>query len=184
MVHAATHPSGTLAKVSTNAARDAAFAAKTNADTVLNAERPWLFMVPSNGTDDPRTSWIKISVINRGRTPAEIVNFIGDFNFIDPENLPETPKYKLTGMELSHKRYLAPGDPPFQVYDFDCGAIMSDTQWKKLREEMKRLVFFGRVVYRDLIKREDHETRFCYFLSPVEWVGLIMCGPPEWNRHT
>ena len=36
----------------------------------------------------------------------------------------------------------------------------------------------------DLITREEHETRFCYFLSPNPGVGLVMTGPRNYNQHT
>jgi hypothetical protein len=163
----------------------AANAAFLNAQAVINSERPWLFMVTNKPEQDPLKTWVRFSVVNRGRTPAEVTFFSGDFTYSHPDSLKPSPTYALEGNEFAHKKYLVPDDPPLEVYDFACGAILQDDdRWKTMRRDGVRLFFFGHVLYRDLITREEHETRYCYWLSPAEWVGLIIGGPPEWNKHT
>jgi len=61
---------------------------------------------------------------------------------------------------------------------------MPDEMWEAMNKKNQRLTFLGHVVYKDLITRADHETRFCFFLSPNPGVGLIITGPRHYNRHT
>jgi hypothetical protein len=111
-------------RIATEAAKVTADAALQNAQSIVNSERPWLFMVFPKPEAVPRETWVHFSVANRGRTPAEITFFVSEFAFDDPDALPAIPKYKMPNREFAHKRYLAPGDPPLEIYDFDCRVIM------------------------------------------------------------
>jgi hypothetical protein len=167
------------------ATEEAATAAKINSQAIINAERPWLFIATSEPKPDPRNTIAQFRVINRGRTPAEVLIFTGAFMFSDMNSLPAVPTYGLEGQQFSHTKYLAPDDP-LEIYSFNCESVMQEEDWKRITNEREYLVFFGHVVYRDLITREEHETRYCYWLSPAPWVGLIIGGHPggEWNKHT
>jgi hypothetical protein len=177
----------TILEGSVAAAEKSAEAAKLNAQAVINSERPWLFIKTSDPGQSPRTAIVTFTFINRGRTPAEVTAHYVDRFFCIPDNLPPVPEYPLAGYELSHKLYLAPEDT-FSLDSLN-SRDFSDDAWKEASipnagGRYKWLVFQGHVVYRDLITREQHETRFCYFLSPNAWVGLIPCGPPGYNQHT
>jgi hypothetical protein len=169
------------------ATKTAADAALKNAQAVINSERPWLFIKTSDPVQYPKTSTVTFAAVNRGRTPAEITAHHVDRFFVDLESLPPMPVYPLAGYELSHKRYLAPRDR-FILDSFD-GCDYSIKDWEQANTmdaegRMKLLVFQGHVVYRDLITREQHETRFCYFLSRKAWGGLLLGGPSGYNDHT
>jgi hypothetical protein len=86
-------------------------------------------------------------------------------------------------LELKYRRYIAP-DATFEIYDFNCSTAVLDEMWTDFGSRRERLTFIGRVIYRDVVKGEEHETRFCYFLSPYGGVGLIMDGPRSYNQHT
>ena len=174
-----------VAKQSADAAKASADAALLNARAVVNSERPWLFMTINEAKQVPLDTWVRFGVVNRGRTPAEVTFFIGDFTWAEPETMEPTPKYPAAGREFSHKKYLATDDT-LGIYDFPCRTILQngEDEWRLNNQQGKRLVFFGHVLYRDLITREEHETRYCYWLSPADWVGLIIGGPPGWNEHT
>ncbi len=176
------------AKTAAESSAKNAESARLNAQAVINSERPWVFIKLNEPVQNPRETQIKFTAINRGRTPAEVTLYTADFIFAHPESLASIPTYPLAGHELAHKKYLPQGDS-FEVYEFDCRTVMESQQWSNLNQpnqqgEVKRFVFIGHVLYRDLITREEHETRFCYWLSPAPWIGLIVGGPPEYNKHT
>jgi|SRR5277367_3529677 len=156
-------------------------AALLNAQAIINSERPWIFVEPSEGTSalDPKKAHVRILGRNKGRTPAEVTVISCNFNWYPYDwQYPDEPTY--AAEELKYKNYPAPGDEPFEAYEFDCSQILTDADWKGT----KRLTFTGHIVYRDLITKEEHETRFCYFLSPVPMVGLVRTGPRNYNQHT
>jgi hypothetical protein len=172
------------------AARDAvvetgknASAALLNADAIIRSERPWIFVEESEGTKavEPKRAHVRILARNKGRTPAEVTVNSCTFAFLAYDwAFPDEPTYPKE--ELLYRNYVAPAEEPFEVYDFDCLQILDDGGWKELGT--KRLTFTGHIVYRDLITKEEHETRFCYFLSPVPMVGLVRTGPRSYNQHT
>ncbi len=162
--------------------KSAAEAALLNAQAVINAERPWIFVAESKSRKaiDHRKADVQIFGKNSGRTPAEVIVIACDAAFRSyDKDFPDEPWYPQ--VELKYKKYVAP-EETFDVYDYDCALVLTEEMWESVKGQ--RLTFTGRVVYRDLITREEHETRFCYFLSPVATVGLIMCGPRNYNQHT
>jgi hypothetical protein len=179
LLTAATFVIAIYAVVQASGAKASAKAALLNAQALINSERPWLFMTTNKPEINPRKNWFHISVVNRGRTPAEVTFYLGEFVFADPDSLSDTPTYRLAGHEFAHKKYLSPVDPPLEVYDFDCQMIIDDEQWRINTRDRKRLIIFGHVLYRDLITRDDHETRFCYLMSPVEGIGLSLEAHPN-----
>jgi hypothetical protein len=161
-------------------------AALANAKAVVNSERPWIFIEieKSANVGSPRKANVKIFGKNNGRTPAEVTVMTCEFAFLPEANFPYTtypdePVYPQT--ELTYKNYVAAGKT-FDVYSFDCSSCVTDETWQEMKGQ--RLTFTGHVVYQDLITGDKHETRFCYFLSPVPMVGLIQCGPRNYNQHT
>ncbi len=174
-----------ISRESVEVARDSAKAALLNAQAVINSERPWIFTSARVKGQDLRHAFISFTATNRGRTPAEVTAISGSFTFADPDAMDWTPKYPMAAYELAHKQYLTT-DGHMAISDingFDC-SIFGNERWDEVNAEGKRLVFYGHIVYRDLITREEHETRYCYWLSPLQGVGLIVGGPPEWNKHT
>lgn len=162
-------------------------AAALTAQAIVNSERPWLFVGTSEPVMDPRKTQVQFKVTNRGRTPAEVLIYTGEFMFSTLDSLSVSPKYGLEGQQFSHTKYLVPGDS-FEVYSFDCGILIEEEHWAQMNRKQppEYIVFFGHVVYRDLMTREQHETRYCYWLSPHPSIGLIKGGHPggEWNKHT
>lgn len=94
---------------------------------------------------------------------------------------PEEPPYRNT--ELAYLKYVGPGEP-FTIEDFNLRLERTDETWEEMNKRNERLLFIGHVVYLDLFTEQEHETRFCYFLSPNPGVGLVMTGPRHYNRHT
>jgi hypothetical protein len=163
-------------------AEKSAEAALLNARAIINAERPWMIIEPTPIPNAPWSGYVSLDAYNRGRTPAEITNYQGDFFFHGfEEEFGLEPTF--APLERLYRQYISPGNR-VSVYGFDIGASLPQDQWQWMHKERKRLYFKGRIVYRDLITREEHESRFCYWLSPAEGVGLIMGGDRNWNKYT
>jgi hypothetical protein len=169
-------------RIAAEAAKDSASAALKNAQAIVDAERPWVFIEHSAGTQtgDPRNAHIQIVGRNRGRTPAKVTVIACDFAFRAYNwEFPSEPEYPK--VELLYRNYVAPGEP-FDVYDFNCATVLTDELWESYKGQ--RLTITGHVVYRDVFTDVEHETRFCYFLSPVPMVGLLRCGPRNYSEQT
>ncbi len=192
-----------LTRRSANAARDAANAAKDSAQAVVNSERPWLFIKITTTDAKPDQSGVSehlsfsVSFKNWGTTPAEVIGFENHPDVCaDTDDLPSPPKYQLEGHALLHTRMVPPGETwrdPGESY-FYVESFMLGDDWKAIRSSRKRLVYWGRIQYRDLIEESKtihelkkigtiHETCFCYFWSPALNEFLI-CGPLGYNKHT
>jgi hypothetical protein len=171
-----------IIRTQTFATVKAAEAALLNAQAVIKAERPWMIIEPTPIPHAPLSGYVSFDAYNRGRTPAEITNYQGDFFFhgID-EGFDLEPTF--APLERLYREYISPGNK-VSVYTFSIDGVLASDQWQWMHQEQKRLYFKGRIVYRDLITHEEHESRFCYWLSPAEGVGLIMGGDRNWNKYT
>lgn len=180
-----------FSRLNSESAKDNAIAAKASADTallhaqaIINSERPWLFITINKPVQIPWQTNVVFTATNQGRTPAEVIMWQVEWAYRESEHKWEqTPSYSMQGSEFVYKKYLAKGDA-FEVFEFNCRDIFNDDSWQEHLKTRRRLTFYGHVVYRDLITRDEHETRFCYWLSPAEWVGLIAGGPSEYHKHT
>lgn len=192
-----------LTRRSANAARDAANAAKTSSEAIINSERPWLFIkITTSDTETDENGIVKhlgfsVSFQNYGKTPAEVVFFDQHPDCIkDPDDMRFTPKYRLEGNVMVNTRMIPPGetwrDPGWSYFSPE--SFLLEDQWKDIRGSRQRLVYWGRLQYRDLIEQSKtihelkslgtiHETCFCYFWSPA-LNEFLVCGPWGYNKHT
>jgi hypothetical protein len=195
-----------VAQDAANAARDAATAAKNSSEAIVNSERPWLFITIStagssgaldqNGVLQHLTFSVKFR--NCGKTPAEVIGFDQhlDCRENDMSNLPFPPKYGLEGHVMAHTRMVPSGEVWRDIGEdsFLAEQYVLDTQWNDIRSSRKRLVYWGRLQYRDLIRESKsihelkdigliHETCFCYFWSPARNEFLVW-GHFGYNKHT
>jgi hypothetical protein len=191
-----------MTRQSANAARDAAIAATTSSQAIINSERPWLFidiLVHNQAFSDkvPEHLIFSVSFQNYGKTPAEVVGC--DHHTECLENsipLPLPPEYTNQGSVMAHTRMVPPGDKwryPGESAISATDYLLED-QWRDIRSSKKRLVHWGRIQYRDLIEEAKsihelnkvgtiHETGFCYFWSP-SLNEFLICGPVGYNKHT
>jgi hypothetical protein len=161
-------------------AKEAADAAKLSAQAVINSERALLLIEWADSAIAQIDFWAR----NCGRTPCEILHWHIDTAHPDAgDNLPDVPYYGSEGAEFLHKQWLASGSRVAIASFYGESETPADL-WQDVIHSRKRLCYVGRVKYRDMFSKEIHETRFCYFWSPVEGVGLIMCGPSGYNEHT
>ena len=192
----------TLTRVSADAARDAAIAARTSSQAIINSERPWLFIdiiVHNQAFAEgvPEHLLFSVSFHNYGKTPAEVVGWGHHTECVpEPDDMPWPPKYHNQGSVLAHTRMVPPGEKWRYPGESSIRAesYLLEDQWRDIRGSRRRLVHWGRIQYRDLIEESKtiheakavgtiHETGFCYFWSPA-LNDFLICGPVGYNKHT
>jgi len=168
-------------KVAT-AAKENADAAFMSAQAVMNAERCWLFPEVVKYSDE----CFGLQFINGGRTPAQII-VISIFPRLRPtaEELPLPPTYGMEGLSFEQVRALIPGKKwAIPDWKIKMSTDLSTEEMAALRGMSKRYVVYGIAKYVDVFRpKEIHESRFCYFYSPVI-DEMLPYGPPEYTKYT
>ena len=198
-------------KRQTKATEIAADAARLNAQAVINSERPWIVVTvrPNPATEDT----FIFQAHNRGRTPAQFISGNAEKRFVDrPGNMPIPPIY-CNECERPNNTLMMPTtefDIPFPGLDIDSfldsgekptaafavypptGAVNPESirESRSLAEKMLStndvLMFYGRIIYRDVLNRGNdsiHETRWCYAYF-TNGKRLLTDGPEEYNSYT
>jgi hypothetical protein len=181
----------TAAAAAASAAADTAQAALLHAQSIINAERPWLTMAvePTLGVQDS----FNVIATNRGRSPATITSALDQVLFAaDEAHLPAAdafspaePKSPFVPIILLPGEYAAIKTVKREEAKELCG---SDQQFVKVEAWEEKLFLRGKVVYNDLIApagKESHETNWCcWYIHGRQKSALVMVGPPEFNAHT
>ena len=179
------------AQLAAKAATETAQAALLQAQTILDAERPWVLVTaePTRGVE----SSFDITATNRGRSPATIVSALDEALFaVDEERLPGVPELKKFE---SAARFvpviLLPGESAtLKTFSRDdvralCG---TDEKFALIESWGERLFLCGKVEYHDLIAaagNEAHETRWCcWYIHGKQRSALVPAGRAEYNSHT
>jgi hypothetical protein len=163
------------------AAKESAIAALSSAKALTNSERAWLVI---RFKVDER---FHATVVNEGRTPAEVVWGDAKFSFCSNEEVDTIDVVLHTpNGEFPHRKVLVPGEEWNFFYTFNMEEIFSGEQLASVEANTHRLVLFGVIRYRDTLNESDptvHETRYCYWFDP-KTRGLSMGGPQGANKHT
>jgi hypothetical protein len=179
------------AEAAAKAAAETAQAALLQAQTILDAERPWVLVTaePTRGVE----SSFDISATNRGRSPATITSAMDEALFAaDEEHLQGVPEFrKFESAARFVPVILLPGESAtlktFSREDVKtlCG---SDEKFAAIESWNERLFLCGKVEYRDLIAiagKGAHETRWCcWYIHGKQRSALVPAGPAEYNSHT
>jgi hypothetical protein len=173
------------------AAADNAKAAKLSAQSVIDAERPWLVVqfVQTNNLSTGALPIFDITCINQGKTPALIKSVDAAFKVVtNPLELP-VPMKDLGPMVLPDLMFIVNRDS-FKVWEglrMDT-ILVSAADWAEVYIEGKFLVFFGRVEYDDVFDSGDDSkkprvTSWCYSYDPSK-SELRSYGPKGYNEYT
>jgi hypothetical protein len=135
----------------------------------IRGERAWVLVTIETAPQGLKV--FEVIITNHGRTPARIVEAMGDLKEFDKpdEHLPEKPSY-LTDM-LPARKLVAPNE---NWIVRTIGVGIKNTEQ----------IFYGYVAYRHIFDKPDdlHYTRFCYRLQPnTKWQ---VSGPPAYNDYT
>ena len=140
-------------------------------------------MIATGDSTKPVTTF---SAKNCGRTPSQIISYSFDITYLTSVDDMRVPPEYIDG-KVIHPDWLAVSDsfPIPKKAGFDRARELNDAKSSDLTKEGKRMIFWGRVVYRDSIKTDAiRETRFCYFTDPVVDGFFTIGGPAEYNKHT
>jgi hypothetical protein len=148
------------------AAKDGAAAAFSNAQAVINAERPWLMENITRSKDSDR-KWI-VSIRNAGNTPSEVVDGYWCLSLLGGTfELPAD--HKRNHFLLQNTITVKPDS--FEVTSIDM-RLYHEEAVSALLEESKLFYLHGDVVYwdtftdRSLPNAKPHVTQWCYVYSP------------------
>ena len=179
------------AETAAEAASASAQAALLHAQSIVNAERPWLLVAvePSLGIENS----FEVVVINRGRTPAQIETASEQVMIAaDETHLPATPQYQDEKPGAPRVPIiLLPGESaPLKAFSREDvkGVCGSGEQFKRIENWEEKIFIYGKVIYRDLIApagQQTHETTWCcWYIHGRQKSGLVIAGPPSYNLHT
>ena len=171
------------------AAVEAARAALLFAESQARAERPWILVSPSPmpGSGDS----FSIMATNRGRNPARIVTLAECIAIAkDETELPADPLFKTEPRAPLAPILLLPGESA-NIKSFSREEVKSvcesPEEVRRIEEWEEKIYLYGNVVYTDLAGsgKTAYETGWCcWYIHGRQKSGMIMAGPPEYNRHT
>jgi hypothetical protein len=179
------------AETAAAAAAETAQASLLHAQSILNAERPWLLISvePSLGVENS----FNVTATNRGRSPATIISTLDQTLFaVDEAHLPATPPLKETRQGVPFVPIiLLPGEYAAikTIKRDDAKALCgSDEKLRRIEAWEERIFLCGRVTYNDLIAPAGKETHLtgwcCWYIHGRQKSGLVIAGPPEYHSHT
>jgi hypothetical protein len=193
------------ARDNVQATKDSADAALLNARAVINSERAW---VDVTGIVNPEQGWIReenperyravtgsdlgfcfFRVQNKGRTPAQFISGTIDHVFVRTANdLPIPPVYH-SPFDAPNETFMTP-DAHFDPRPFvNPKAIIQHREMAdRILEPYQILIFYGQIIYEDVLGKASHETRWCYAWLDDRRV-FVRTGPDgdgfkEYNRYT
>jgi hypothetical protein len=175
--------------IQTRATKKAAESALKQANYMIASERPWMRIEPKCEKIGEHRIYT-FECVNRGKSPAIIVNKFSRFRMVafeKSDDLPTQPEYgKLAtpDWEILHQLWFMPGES-FEVDQFNTLMVLGDgaPEWKSIKELKKRLYFIGIVRYRDTLSPEIHESRYCY--AAASGGTLVPFGTSsEYNKMT
>jgi len=178
------------AEASADAATANAQAALLTAQSIINAERPWILVAvePTIGVDNSFT----LTATNRGRTPARVISVAEQTAIAASEaELPPAPAYGADQPRPIAPVILLPGETmALKVFSREDAKDFSgnDEQFKKIVDWEEKIYIYGNVSYRDLLAAADkqvHETNWCtWYIHGRVKSGLVIAGPLGYNTHT
>lgn len=188
---AAAEETSSAASAAAHAAEETAQAALLHAQSILNAERPWLTIAvePTLGVQDS----FNVIVTNRGRSPATITSALDQVLFAaDEAHLPAGSEFRTAEPKGPFAPILLlPGEyATIKTIEREDARVLcgSDEKFASIEAWEVKLFLRGRVFYKDLIApagNPAHETNWCcWYIHGRQKSALVMAGPPELNSHT
>jgi hypothetical protein len=177
-------------EVAAQAAADSAKAALLLAQAQERAERPWIMV--SAEPDPGIRDCFSIVATNRGHSPTKIVTLVdGVATASDESQLPATPVFHAEPQAPRDPILLLPGESrwikSFRRDDIKT-VVASAEDLHRVEDWQVKIYLYGRIAYADLRAPDEgrvHETSWCcWYIHGRQNSGMVMAGPPEYNRHT
>jgi hypothetical protein len=134
-----------------------------------------------------------VTATNRGRSPARIVNTVDKITTaIDQAHLPETPQYDDAAPNAALASViLLPGES-IGIKTFSRENVKSvcltEEKLNRVERWQEHILLYGKVTYKDLVTLEEKQTYesswCCWYIHGRQKSGMVMAGPPKYNRHT
>ncbi|MGD0156879.1 MAG: hypothetical protein ABSB50_12320 [Terracidiphilus sp.] len=173
------------------AAAESAKAALLLAQAQERAERPWILVAPENVPGTPDS--FHVVAVNRGKSPARIASLSDGLAFITDEAKLSTAAVFKGGepAAFTAAMILLPGESTI-IKSFRRDEVKSICESPehllRVEEWQEKIYLLGTVTYADLRPAEEtqtHETTWCcWYIHGRQKSGLVMAGPPEFNKHT
>ncbi|HLI03898.1 MAG TPA: hypothetical protein VKU93_06470 [Terracidiphilus sp.] len=178
------------AEETAQAAAQTAHAALTYAQAITRAERPWILMSvrPSQTIENG----FSVVATNRGRGPARVLRMVDEVIIaVDEERLPAAPVYRKEPVAPADPMILLPGEST-EIAAFSRADVQrvaeSREQLERIEKWEEKIFLYGNLQYRNLTAPEDaeaHESSWlCWYIHGRQKSGMVMAGPPAYNRHT
>ena len=179
------------AETTAQAAAESAKAALQFAEAHARADRPWVLVSaePAPGLPDTFT----VVAANRGRGPARIVSLVEGISFAsDESDLPPEPAYIDPDPAAPlGSMILLPGES-IGIKSFRREEVQTVCktleQLRRVESWEEKIYLFGKVTYLDL-QAPDQKQTFdtawcCWYIHGRQKSGMVMAGPPQYNRHS
>lgn len=164
--------------------------AETQAKAQSQIDRPWILVtaVPAAGIPEG----FNIVAANRGRTPARIVTQADEIVIAkDETQLPAEPAYRAEPKPPQAPILLLPGES-FILRSFRRDEMKSvcetDEQVRRVEDWVAKIYIYGYISYAALTDPEEEPARetswCCWYIHGRQKSGMVMAGPPAYNRHT
>jgi hypothetical protein len=177
-------------EVAAQAAADSAKAALLLAQAQERAERPWIMV--SAEPDPGLRDCFSVVATNRGHGPTKIVSLVDSIATANDESqLPATPVFQSEPGAPRDPILLLPGESR-RIKSFHRDDIKtvcaSPEDLHRVEDWEVKIFLYGRIAYADLRAPDEgqaHETSWCcWYIHGRQNSGMVMAGPPEYNRHT
>jgi len=183
---------------------DSANAARLNAQSLVNSERPWLIAEAVKNSQMPH--FYEIQITNCGRTPARFISGDAAHNFVErPDLLPVPPIYS-SPFTIPKQVLIATGKGFPIPHGYSIPHLLDIPEAAN-----KTLIVYGRIIYEDtIIPNLTHETRWCFGYVPATREQItqplpqalqalaneiqipahnmggdfVLTGPNEYTKHT
>ena len=171
------------------AAADSAKAALLFAENQAKAERPWILIStkPTPGV----LNGFSVVATNRGRSPARIVSLAEGLILVQDEaHLPPAPVFRTAPHAPLAPIILLPSESAsIKTFQRDEVKSICENPEQVLRVEdwKEKIYLYGKVAYTELVAPGDevHDTGWCcWYIHGRQKSGMIMAGPPDYNRHS
>ena len=172
------------------AAAESARATLKLAESMQRADRPWILMGvrPVQNAENVFT----VVAMNRGRGAARIETTVDEVVIAaDEQHLDPAPVYKKEPETPHDPIILLPGES-VDLVSFSRAEVKNvcdgDEQLLRLENWEEKVYLYGRVTYSDLAAPDDattHESSWCcWYIHGRQKSGMVMAGPPTYNKHT
>lgn len=173
------------------AAAESAQAVLLQAQAIVQAERPWILVTvePSRSVENG----FAVVATNRGRGPARIAGLADEMRIvIDEAHLPAAPEYRHEEPDAPLEPIiLLPGEST-GIKSFSRGEVEgvcgSKARLQRVENWEEKIYLYGRLIYTDLIAREDqqtHRTDWCsWYIHGRQKSAMVMSGLPKYTQHT